>query len=175
MRPLSEVQLAAIELLVQGHTDPSVASHLGVHRQTVFNWRHYNPAFRAELARRRAQVWGAASELFRAGLGRAIQTLQEQSCDVYAPTAFRAARAIVALADRFAPPDEPIDVEGVLNLEALKLKAQRLEQEAGKSPVSEEERKEALDVLMQQAGEDFTNAAPQDASAPASRNEDSNA
>lgn len=156
VKRLSPAQLAAMELLVFGHSDPSVANHLGVHRQTVFNWRHHHPAFRAELARRRAQVWEAAADKFRAGLENAVDVLLKQVNDVYTPTSFRAARAMLSLAHKFEPADDPVDVEGVLTLEARKLKVQKYELHPSKSLVYEDEREEALEHLMKQAGEDFT-------------------
>jgi hypothetical protein len=69
---------------------------------------------------------------------------------------FRAARSILSMAPRFAPPDEPIDVEGVLTAEARKLNVQFNEIHPATQIVYEDERERALNHLMQRAGEDYT-------------------
>ena len=48
-------QQDAIELLLLGRSDHAVAQAVKVHRVTVTKWRLYDPAFRAELNRRREQ------------------------------------------------------------------------------------------------------------------------
>src|SRR5437867_94222 len=50
---LSPQQERAIDLLMQGRSDHAVAQAVNVRRQTVCDWRNHNPAFIAELNRRR--------------------------------------------------------------------------------------------------------------------------
>lgn len=57
---LTDKQLKAIDLLVAGLTDTEVAEQLGVARQTVNEWKNRNPAFIAELNRRRKAVYEAS-------------------------------------------------------------------------------------------------------------------
>ncbi len=57
---LTDKQLKAIDLLVAGLTDTEVAERLGVARQTVNEWKNRNPAFIAELNRRRKAVYEAS-------------------------------------------------------------------------------------------------------------------
>ncbi len=77
-RPLTLDQLSAIDLLVSGKNDLETATALGTHRVTVSRWRLYHVEFRAELARRRSEVWGAAADRLRALLPQALSVLAEQ-------------------------------------------------------------------------------------------------
>ena len=62
---LAPRQEAAIELLLSGKCDAATAEALGIHRTTIARWRAAHPAFQAELARRRAELFGAAAERLR--------------------------------------------------------------------------------------------------------------
>ncbi len=156
VKPLSQAQLNAIDLLVLGHSDRSAANHLGIHYTTVSNWRTNHPAFRAELARRRQDVWGGACERFRALLDKAVEEMEKQLTDEDKDVRFRAASRTLALARHFKPADEPTDVEGVLTLEARKLNVAKHELHPAQSLVYEDDREEALQFLMNRAREDFT-------------------
>lgn len=57
---LSQKQLQAIELIMTGMTDKEVAEKVGVARQTVNEWRNHNPAFIAEMNRRRKAMYEAS-------------------------------------------------------------------------------------------------------------------
>jgi len=59
---LSVHQEIAIDLLILGLTDQHVAQAVNVRRETVCNWRNHNPAFSAELSRRRQEHWGSHAE-----------------------------------------------------------------------------------------------------------------
>ena len=76
-RQLTVEQLNAIDLLVQGKSDRETAEAVGVARQTVTEWRNGNPAFMAELNRRRQEVWGAQVERLRNLVGQAVTVLEE--------------------------------------------------------------------------------------------------
>lgn len=117
-KPLSQHQLKAIDLLIAGHTDADVASEVGVHRVTVTRWRLYHLIFQAEFNRRRQEVFASAAERFRCGLHRAVRTLVRQLKDENALVAFRAARTMLLLASRFAPPDDPADPHAIVDLHA---------------------------------------------------------
>ena len=156
VKPLSQAQLNAVDLLVLGHSDSSAANHLGVHRTTVSNWRENHPAFRAELARRRQEVWGGAVERVRALLHQAVEEMAKQLKDEDKLVRFRAASRLLALARHFRPADEPTDVEGVLTLEARRLNVQKHELHPAQSLVYEVDRETALQFLMNRAREDFT-------------------
>jgi hypothetical protein len=156
VKPLSIAEENAIDLIILGHSDRSVADHCGVHRVTVTRWRLYNPAFRAELSRRRQEIAGATADGFRQLAQDALVVMSKLLEDPNPSVRFRAARSVLAMTPRFAPPDEPIDVEGVLTAEARKLNVQFHETHPASAIVYEDERARALDHLMQRAGEDYT-------------------
>ena len=56
---LSQAQLNAIDLLLEGRTDAQVAAILGKARKTICYWRLYEPNFRDELDRRRQAISSA--------------------------------------------------------------------------------------------------------------------
>lgn len=118
IQTLSGKQLIAIELLVGGRTDADVAALVGVHRVTVTRWRLYHSVFQAELNRRRHQVFGTAAEAFRSTLMRAVRTLRRQLRHEKPLVACRAARAMLALAHEFTPPDQPADPLAFIDLYA---------------------------------------------------------
>jgi len=76
-RHLTAAQEVAADLVVAGKTDGEVAEAVGVTRQTVWEWRHRNPAFIAETNRRRKELWEAASERLRGLVARAVDVLAE--------------------------------------------------------------------------------------------------
>jgi hypothetical protein len=75
LRPLTDGQYRAIELLLGGATDGEVAAAVGVRRETVWSWRRESPVFMATLERRHAEVWGSAGEKLRSLLMGASMNL----------------------------------------------------------------------------------------------------
>jgi hypothetical protein len=76
-KPLTQAQENALLLLIQGKSDGEVAADPGVHvtRQTVWEWRHHDPRFMAELERRRAEIWRAPQERLRALISQAVENI----------------------------------------------------------------------------------------------------
>ena len=75
---LSQQQRNAVELVLQGKADTQVAEALGVHRSTIFRWRHRHPAFCAELNSRRRELCEAARERFKGLLTKAIAAIEDE-------------------------------------------------------------------------------------------------
>jgi|SRR6266545_5434295 len=75
---LSVEQQHAIALLLVGAPDRVVAEKIGRHRVTVTRWRLYDPAFRAELDRRRTELWGNTLDGLRALLPEALGALSHE-------------------------------------------------------------------------------------------------
>ena len=75
---LTVEQLNAIDRLVLGQTDQTVATEVGVHRVTITRWRLYDPLFQAELNRRRAELWRGSVDGARGLLPTALDTLFDQ-------------------------------------------------------------------------------------------------
>jgi hypothetical protein len=115
---LTGPQQMAIGLLAQGKTDQTVAGILAVNPKTIARWRLYHVGFRAELARRQQEVWGAVAEQLRGMMTKALQVLAEGMSHHDQLVKFRAARGLLMLARRFAPPDVPIDPVAVLEQHA---------------------------------------------------------
>ena len=121
-RELTVEQLNAVDLLVAGQSDREVAATVGVTRQTVGGWRNYNPWFRAELTRRRNEVWRTSGDRLRALIPKALATL-EGGLNEYAADPVKAALAVLKLAGAerlVAPPgdDEPEEALAIIDAEA---------------------------------------------------------
>ncbi len=95
---LNEKQRAAIELLILGRKIGDVAEAIGIDRKTLYNWRQ-DELFREELARRRTELWSRASQRLAAMVHPALDVLEEHLADRYEPIRFRAASAVLRLAD----------------------------------------------------------------------------
>ncbi|HEY7120511.1 MAG TPA: hypothetical protein VH475_28260 [Tepidisphaeraceae bacterium] len=153
-RPLTPTQLSAIDLLLTGRSDATVAAILNLHRTTVTRWRLYSHVFQAEFNRRRQEVYSAASDKLRATLAKAIRVFQKQVRSDDQKVAFRAARALLQLAgnSRLAlPPDPalfPPDPTGVLELEARKVHVELASIDPRIDPIHDAERALALRRLL---------------------------
>ena len=115
LRHITPRQEAAIELLLTGSTDTSAAAALNLHRTTIARWRGVHPAFQAELARRREELYGAAAERLRALVPKAI-TVLESALD--GKDALATAHELLRMTGlhRLAPPERgPHDVEAILS------------------------------------------------------------
>ncbi|MFC5713834.1 hypothetical protein ACFPU1_13755 [Thalassorhabdus alkalitolerans] len=71
-------QLNAIDLLIAGKSDQDVANVIEVNRVTITKWRNYDVYFRAELNKRRKELWGASIDKMRAILPKAIERLEKE-------------------------------------------------------------------------------------------------
>jgi hypothetical protein len=76
-KPLTQAQENALLLLIQGKSDGEVAADPSVQvtRQTVWEWRHHDPRFVAELERRRAEVWRQPQERLRSLMSKAVENV----------------------------------------------------------------------------------------------------
>src|SRR3954465_11862412 len=136
MHRLTVQQVRTVELLVTGSTDGAAAKVVGVHRVTVTRWRLYHLHFRAELNRRRQEVWGAAADRVRGLLGTAVDVVAGQLSSPDPAVQFRAAKALLGLAGAggFAPPDGPSGPWGLLDDLARKKHAERRADAVGNKP-----------------------------------------
>ena len=72
---LTPQQAAAIDLLAAGRTVSETAQGVGVVRQTVSEWLHHHHGFRAEVDRRRQELWEAATDRLRALMPKAVDVI----------------------------------------------------------------------------------------------------
>ena len=96
---LSPQQSAAIVLLLKGVPLGQVAKTVEVHPGTLYRWRHEDPDFIAELSRRRAALWDECVDQMRGLLRPAINVLSQEVTARYDRMRFRAATAILRLAN----------------------------------------------------------------------------
>ena len=75
-RQLSIEQANAIEHLLQGQSDRTVAEVVGVSRQTVSEWKNHDPLFIAELNRQRSEMWREARERMKSLANRALDVVE---------------------------------------------------------------------------------------------------
>ena len=96
---LSSKQWLAIELLAAGKRPTHVARNCGVDRKTLYRWRHEDADFIAELRARRRELFDGAADRLAALLPRAVKVLALHLSDASDPASFRAATAILRVAN----------------------------------------------------------------------------
>jgi hypothetical protein len=95
---LTHQQRVAIELLAIGQTDAAVAAALGMHSRSIARWRRERPLFKAELERRRDQVWSEASDQLRAMINDALRVFERDLHDANPAVSHRTAFQALKLA-----------------------------------------------------------------------------
>ena len=100
---LTELQLRAIELTLQGHNDVQIAQRLSIDRKTLWRWKTLDDDYRRVLANARAQVYGAATDRYQVLLGRATAILAKSLDDPADEHCFRVALAVLNMAGAFKP------------------------------------------------------------------------
>ncbi|MCM3670278.1 hypothetical protein M3181_14945 [Mesobacillus maritimus] len=75
---LTVEQYNAIDLLITGENDQETADIIGVNRVTVTKWRNYDLHFKAELNKRRKEVWGSSIDRMRSLIPKAIERLEKE-------------------------------------------------------------------------------------------------
>ena len=119
-------QQSAVDLLAAGKNDTETAAALNLNRVTVTRWRLYSPEFRAALAVRRADIWGAAGDRLRSLIPKALDALADALNDTNNVERLNVALAVLKLAGPPAvPPDEPTDPEEVVNAVTEQERARR--------------------------------------------------
>ena len=73
---LSDKQEQAINLILLGQTDQSLAEAIGVARQTINKWKNQNPLFKATLNSQRQELWSSHYEALRSLIKLAIKVLE---------------------------------------------------------------------------------------------------
>ena len=79
---------------------------------TVTKWRLYDPWFRAELNRRRQDIWGAAGERLRAMLPRAMDAIEKELEQGDGKTAVQVLK--LAGLSGLEPPAGPIEADQII-------------------------------------------------------------
>jgi DNA-binding CsgD family transcriptional regulator len=100
---LSDLQLRAIELTLQGHSDTRVAQALAISRRTLWNWKTLDDEYRQVLTDTRAQNFGSATDRYQHLLGQATTILGAALRDPDEKTRFKAAQVLLNMAGAFRP------------------------------------------------------------------------
>lgn len=122
-------QQNAIELLLTGMSDRTVAEQVGVCRETVTKWRLYHPAFRAEMNRVRLEMWDCGQDRLRKLVPDALSALSDVINDPDNPNRWRAALEVVKLVEwpeKFASSCGPDTAQGIIEEEAGKRKTRNM-------------------------------------------------
>ena len=164
LQNLTIEQQNAIDVLLTGASDAAVATRLGLHRVTVTRWRLYHPTFRAELDRRRRDLWGTATDSMRAALPEALTTMPYQLR--VAPNRGRLALDFLVRSGVMGKPYSgargsadigPTTIEELVDEEVINQRAARAAADPTGSPITgpitAEERQAAIDHLNALADE----------------------
>jgi hypothetical protein len=118
--PLTVEQLNAVDLLVTGQPDATVAAAVGVSRQTVCDWRNHNPWFAAELGRRRRELWSETTRRLQDMAVTAVDRLQAALDDptLSLPAAVHILKAVGLYGAAGGPVNEPTTPEAALRRQA---------------------------------------------------------
>jgi Helix-turn-helix of insertion element transposase len=100
---LTERQLRAIELCLQGFTDVQIAQRLSINRKTLWRWKTLDDDYRRVLANARTQAYAAITDRYQQLLPRAMAVLAKFLEDPADDRAFAAALAILNMAGAFRP------------------------------------------------------------------------
>ena len=140
-RQLTQQQMNAIGLIMEGKSDRAVAEAVGVTRQTVNEWRNRDIIFIAALNKERIELWREARERLKSLTGQAIDVLGRQLESDDPKVALAAARHILQvnnlLGGMDAPKAGPTDPEAII-MERLRFDARKelAEENKKKSPYS---------------------------------------
>lgn len=94
---LTEKQLKAIRLLVDGHNLAEVARQIGVDRSTVHRWSNDNEAFVTEYDKQRLEAQVQSDAHLRRFQAQALETILRLMTDDKAPAATRLRAASLIL------------------------------------------------------------------------------
>ena len=95
---LSEKQKAAIELLLTGKSLAATARALEIDPRTLYRWRQ-DELFRETLEDRRRELWSDATGRLVALVHPSLDVMEQHLTDRYDRARFRAASAILKLAN----------------------------------------------------------------------------
>jgi hypothetical protein len=156
--PLTDRQRRAAALLALGHPDKRVCADTGVNRSTLWRWRKSHPAFRAELASRRENLWLNSADRLRSLMPRALNVLAEHMRSNYDRTSFRAAVSVLKLAGAqkmVAAPNEPTDPLDVVREDLRRERARRGDPAAAAdAPVTHDELLRKFNELLAECAAD---------------------
>ncbi len=156
-RELSAAQSTAVDLLLMGASISQAAKGSGVTRQTCSGWVNHNPYFRAELNRRREEVWGASKDRLRSLLPVALTALEHELR--HGDASYKAALALLKLAGMGNTDYGKVGLTDADQIIDEEVRARRpdgltaLNDSLNGGPITDGERQRVLNELCQPGGE----------------------
>lgn len=142
-RQLSQPQMNALALIMEGKSDRVVAESIGVSRQTVNEWRNRDVIFIAALNKERVELWTEARERLKSLTGQAVDVLGRQLESSDPKIALAAARHILQVNNLLGGMDAP--KAGLTTPEAIIM--ERLKAEARKELAAENKNESRYSML----------------------------
>ena len=110
---LSDLQLRAIELSVDGYTTKQIAAELSIDPKTLWRWKSFNQDYRALLDETRAQRYAVATDRYQNLLLTSTAVLAKHLRGTNQRRQFRAAAVLLNMAGAFRPlakkiPENPL-------------------------------------------------------------------
>jgi len=100
---VTDIQMRAIELTVQGLGDVQIAQILSITRKTLWRWKTFDENYRQVLTEARSQAHAFATDRYQALLLRATGVLAKFLEDTQEDNRFRAATVLLNMAGCFRP------------------------------------------------------------------------
>jgi DNA-binding CsgD family transcriptional regulator len=100
---LSDKQLRAIELTIQGYSDARISEILSVDPKTLWRWKTHNEVYRNYLTHARFQRQAVSVDRYQLLLDKSTIILSQALSDPDPKTRFRAANIIFNMAGCFKP------------------------------------------------------------------------
>jgi hypothetical protein len=100
---LTDNQIRAIELTVQGHSDTQIAQMLSINRKTLWNWKNLDEDYREALAEARLQIHASVTDRYENIVFKATGVLVKFLEDPTDKNRMKAAQILLTLASRYKP------------------------------------------------------------------------
>ncbi len=104
---LTEIQLRAIDLLLQGYNDTQTAQFLSISPRTLWNWKNRDDDYREHLAEARHQLHATITDRLESIVFKATSTLVKFLEDPADASRMKAAQILLNVASRYKPEPPP--------------------------------------------------------------------
>jgi hypothetical protein len=106
---LDDLQVQAIQLTVNGHSDAEISRMIQVDRKTLWRWKTHDEDYRRVLSICRAQRFAESSDRYQYLLQGATAVLAKSLAQESEQSRLRAATAILNMAGAFKPTSKQKD------------------------------------------------------------------
>jgi hypothetical protein len=102
-RRLTDEQLRAIELTIQGYSETQISQELSVDRKTLWRWKTHDELYRTHLSHARFQRQASSVDRYQILLDKSTYILSQALGDPDPKIRFRAANVVFNMAGCFKP------------------------------------------------------------------------